>query len=316
MATVSCSGLPASWINGWLAAVGATVLDSRIRLSWSPDATPVAVLAANDSDPVELLTESWPTETALDELPLACNWNGGASLRRRIPVEVFWERARMARRHPQAWTISSTLTDLHVDKKGEVAHAPFDPAGPGTIKWLHERLKKVHLVPSIEQIMDSFAGRAARVSGNGLGFDQARLGSLADSGGGILVDPVVEVLAFFGLALLPVRGRGTDERLGSARPSTIQRGWQRVRVGDESHPQLRFLWPAWSHPLDLHGIDALLDAWKPKQKHTWQRLGVHRAWSIVPYRGRATADSTRALGSTTWDPQPRSRSKPTGSRFR
>ena len=35
MARVTCPGLPASWINGWLAAVGATVLDSRIRLHWT-----------------------------------------------------------------------------------------------------------------------------------------------------------------------------------------------------------------------------------------------------------------------------------------
>ena len=314
---ITCRGLPAHWINGWLAAVGATVLDSRIRLSWSSDdATPVAILSARDTDPVEVLTGSWPTTTALDELPLASNWSGGTSIKRKIPVKAFVERVKAARRHPQAWTISSTLTDLHVDKNGEVAHARFDPAGPGTIKWIHDRLKKVHLIPSTEQIMNSFAGRAARVSGNGLGFDQARLGSLADSGGPILIDPIVEVLAFFGLALLPVRGRGTDERLGSVRPSTIQRGWLRVDAGDGSPPQLRFLWPAWSHPLDLHGIDALLDAWQPKRKHTWQRLGVHRAWSIVPYRGRATADSTRAFGSRTWDPQPRSRSKPASTRFR
>lgn len=315
MAFVSCSGLPASWINGWLAAVGATVLDSRIRLSWSPDATPAAVLSADDSDPIELLAESWPTATALDELPLASEWNGGTSLERQVPLEAFAERVRVARGHPQAWTISSTLTDLHVDKKGKVAHAPFDPAGPGTIKWLHYRLQKMHLVPSTEQIMDSFAGRAARVSGNGLGFDQARLGSLADSGGKILVDPIVEVLAFFGLALLPVRGRGTDESLGPALPSTVQRGWQRIKVGDGNRPQLRFLWPAWSQPLDLHGIDALLDVWQPRRKHTWPRFGVRRAWSIVPYRGRATADSTKAFGSKIWDPEHRSRPKTADSQF-
>lgn len=307
MAIVSCPGLPADWINGWLAGVGATVLDSRIRLSWSSDATPVAVLSAEDADPVELLAESWPTEKTLDELPLACNWNGSSSFRRKIPIAAFVERSRMARCHRQAWTISSTLTDLHVDKKGEVAHAPFDAAGPGTIKWLHDRLKNVHFMPSNEQIVESLSGVAARVSGNGLGFDQKRLRSMADSGPGVLVDRIVEVLAFFGLALLPVRGRGTDERFGSVRPSTIQRGWRRVDLRDGMPAQLRFLWPSWSYPLDLHGIDALLDAWQPERQHTWRRLGVHRAWLIVPYRQRATADPTRAFGSTKWDPGHRSR---------
>ena len=39
MARVRCPGLPASWVNGWLAAVGVTVLDSRIRLHWTADST-------------------------------------------------------------------------------------------------------------------------------------------------------------------------------------------------------------------------------------------------------------------------------------
>ena len=43
MTRVTCPGVPASWINGWLAAVGATMLDSRIRLQWTADRTPVAV---------------------------------------------------------------------------------------------------------------------------------------------------------------------------------------------------------------------------------------------------------------------------------
>ena len=59
---------------------------------------------------------------------------------------------------------------------------------------------------------DSFAGRAVRVKDNGLGFDQTRLGSLADDTS-IWIDPVVEELAFFGLAILPVRGKGIDRRM-------------------------------------------------------------------------------------------------------
>lgn len=45
MARVTCPGLPASWINAWLAAVGATVLDSGIRLHWTAE-TALAVLSA------------------------------------------------------------------------------------------------------------------------------------------------------------------------------------------------------------------------------------------------------------------------------
>ena len=46
MTQVPCPGLPADWINGWLAAVGATVLDARIRLHWTTEGTPLAVLSA------------------------------------------------------------------------------------------------------------------------------------------------------------------------------------------------------------------------------------------------------------------------------
>ena len=60
MAEVICRGLPASWLNAWLAAVGTTVLDSRIKLRWTTDSTPRAVLCAEGVDPVEALAASWP----------------------------------------------------------------------------------------------------------------------------------------------------------------------------------------------------------------------------------------------------------------
>ena len=207
MVEVTCSGLPAAWVNGWLAAVGATILDARIRLHWTTDGEPLAVLSASEVDPVDALVESWPDTEVLADLPIAENWKDAGELRRKVHVETFVERARTARAHRHSWTLSSTMTDLCVDKNGEVAHAPFDPAGPGTIKWLHHRLMKLHeqLEPSPAQIGDSLAGCANRVQDNGLGFDQTRLGSLSDETS-MWIDPVVEELAFFGLAMLPVRG--------------------------------------------------------------------------------------------------------------
>ena len=61
------------------------------------------------------------------------------------------------------------MTDLSLDENREVAHAPFDPAGPGTIKWLHHRLLKVHreVEPSVERLMGSVSGVAERVKDNG-----------------------------------------------------------------------------------------------------------------------------------------------------
>lgn len=297
MSSITCPGLPGEWVNGWLAAVGATVLDSRLRLSWTEDATPVAVLASDDEDPVRILSEAWPSREVVESLPLAREWRGASTFGRKVPVEAFAERVRAARSHPESWTLSSSLTDLAVDKSGEVEHAPFDPPAPRG-SFLHERLLRVHrnVDPSVDELRNALMGIAVRVKDNGLGFDQRRLGSQSDTTS-IRVDPVIESLAFFGLALFPVRGGGSDARLGARRTRVIQRGWRRVEVGTGRGGEVRFQWPAWSPPLDSHGIDALLDVWRPRQKRFWRTTGVHAAWETVRYESRGQADTTRAYGS-------------------
>ena len=296
MTQITCPGFPASWINGWLAAVGATVLDARIRLHWTTDGEPLAVLSAVDVDPVEALVESWPDKTMLAELPIAERWNSACVLRRKIPVDAFIARAKAARGHRYCWTLSSTLTDLCVDENGDVAHAPFDPAGPGTIKWLHHRLMKLHerVEPSEARIRESLAGRAVRVNDNGLGFCQTRLGSLSDATS-MWIDPVVEELAFFGLAILPVRGDGGDQQLDRRADVTErQRGW-RSTAG--SRGSRRFYWPAWRRPLDSAAVDAIMDAWRPDRKSTWARAEVHAGWRSVQFERRSSADTTRGFGA-------------------
>lgn len=296
MAETICPGLPASWINAWLAAVGATVLDSRIRLRWTTERTPAAVLVADGADPVEALAESWPDREMLADLPIAERWGDTPRMPRRVAVDAFKARVRATRSHPYSWTLSSTVTDLSLDESREVAHAPFDPAGPGTIKWLHHRLLKVHraVEPSVERLMASLLGTGERLKDNGLGFDLTRMGSQAD-GSAMAVDPVVEVLAFFGLALLPVRGTGSDaSQHRSSYSSVVQRGWVQVRAGRREY---RFRWPAWSAALDRAAIDALLDIWNPDMKRHWARSGVHAGWQTVQFKPRATADTTRAFGA-------------------
>ena len=297
MSELTCPGLPARWINAWLAAVGATVLDHRIHLRWTSDTGPLAVLSAEDFDPAKLLADAWPTKKVLQSMPISEHWDDEVKLQRRVPLDTFIERVRAARGHPYLWTLSSTLTDLHVSRSGEVEHAPFDPSGPGTTKWLHHRLVKVHskvVDPGTDRIHDSLSGLAARTNGFGLGFDSTRFGSQADKNSN-WVDPVVEVLAFFALKLLPVRGIGVDERKKRS-PSArrLQRGWKR---SDQKRIASRFRWPAWSQPLDAWGIDALMDFWIPERRSTWKRFGVHAGWQSVSYQPRKSSDPTKAFAS-------------------
>ena len=296
MRQVTCTGMPAFWINGWLAAVGATVLDARIRLHWTGSDN-LAVLSTTDCDPVDVLVESWPNEALLSDLPIAPDWKGAGLLERKVTVDSFRKRARAARSHPRSWTLSSTMTDLSVDKNGEVAHARFDPPGPGTVKWLHHRLSKIHqhvVMPSAERFRASLAGDAPRVKDNGLGFDQARIGSQADKSEP-WTDPVVEVMAFFGLALLPMRGLGADGRLQRAGfGDGRQRGWWKPQGTSSAR---RFHWPAWGQPLDADGIDALLDAWSPGKKGGWPTLGIHAGWRSAAFETDSPSDPTRAYGA-------------------
>ena len=296
MPNKKCPGLPASWLNGWLAAVGATVLNTGIRLHWTEERSPVAVLSTASGDPVEALLASWPDHAGLGDLPIAESWRGMEPMRRQVSVDTFASRVRKARGHPYCWSLSSTMTDLSVEENGEVAHSPFDPPGPGTIKWLHHRLldSHSHVTERGQQVRATLAGRAIRVKRNGLGFDMTRLGSLADKGGR-WVDPVVEVLAFFGLAVFPVRGVGGDARLGPAsRRRAVPRGW---RWDSGSRNELRFAWPAWRQPLDQAGIDALFDVWQPQRRAKWSLAGIHAGWRSVRYQARSSADPTRAYGA-------------------
>ena len=295
MASVTCRGLPGDWLNAWLAAIGSTVLDPRLSLRWTTEPVPVAVLSADGAeDPLDVLVNAWPTEERLEAMPIAQNHDGLAAMERTVPVDVFVERARTFRSHADVWTLSSTVTDLGVYKGGEVVHAPLDPKGPGTIKWLHHRLLKTyrHVERPDEQLQRALSGRGQRVKDNGLGFDLTRLTAQAD-GSDKLVDPVIEVLAFFGLALLPVRSTGVDMTIPGVRisPERRQRGWRSV-------PQRCFEWPVWSHELDSAAIDALLDAWHgSRTQGDRERLGVHAAWRTVGYQSRGSSDNTVAYGS-------------------
>ena len=304
--SLDCPGLRAPSVLAWLAAVGATVLDKRLRLHWATDATPFAVLSSDDLDPLDALLDAWPDSALLNDMPIARKWRQTEPMGRHVQVELFRKRAKLGRGHSHSWTLSSTITDLQVSKDGMVEHGPFDPSVPKGLT-LHDRLLKLHKQekgdgtwsPSAAQLRDSMLGQATRVQDNGLGFDHARIGSLADETKR-WTDPAIETLAFFGLALLPVRGDGIDEQLGrqSGKDRHRQRGW---RPFDDNGATIRhFAWPTWRQPLDSAGIDALLDTWRPDRldrKAGWKLLGIHAGWRSVAYKAQSSSDATKAYGS-------------------
>ena len=311
MERVECPGLPASWLNAWLAAVGLLALEPRLRLSWTSDPEPIAVLSAHDdATPLELAVNAWPSLDRLQAMPIAEHREGADPMQWPVPVAVFQQRAEPARRHVDSWTLSSTLTDLCVDVDANadktVRRARLYPKGPGSIKWLHFRLLRSHSMVDEppDQVAGTLRGYGKRVKANGLGFDATRISALADSSD-TMVDPVIEVLAFFGLRLLPMRGEGIEVGKSGTknRFAARQRGWSLDRASAAQH----MTWPAWEQPLTLSGVDALLDLWAElieRHAHSEQvprtarsRLGIIAAWRSVPYEGRGGNDNTVGLAS-------------------
>lgn len=300
MSTLACPGLPAWWLNGWLAAVGTTVLVPQMQLSWTDDPSPHAVLRLDGAaDPVDAIAGAWPSDERIAAMPIARNWHDAGDLKRKPPLSTFTSRARASRGHPDSWALSSTVTDLFVTDrdpaKAAVAHARLDPPAPKGVT-LHDRLLSLAdaVTDTSVQAQRSFEGRGERVRNNGLGFDVTRLTALADSSHN-RVDPIIEMLAFFGLALLPVRGSGVTDGDPGVREATAVRARCWHRLGDER--SLRMCWPAWSAPLRRDAIDALLDAWQPSSRPTWHPLSVHAGWRSVEYKGRGQSDSTKGIGS-------------------
>ena len=320
MGEIECPGLPADWLNSWLASIGLLVLEPRLRLRWTPDATPIAVLSADgETDPLSLAAHSWPQMERLAVMPIAEHLEGLPDMKRTVPLEVFRRRAEFAREQPDSWTLSSTVTDLCVDVAADhtVRHAPLDPKGPGPIKWLHHRLTRSYTMvehPS-GAVVATLEGRGRRVVDNGLGFDASRISGLADSAAK-LVDPVIEVLAFFGLRILPMRGDGVEIGKSGTRKrfATRQRCWHLNTTQPSWTPHMK--WPAWKQSLDYPGVDSLLDLWSRLMEQNTRgravsrtelsRLGIHAAWQTRSYQERGKGDTTVGFASARVDLDARS----------
>lgn len=307
MSELECPGLPADWLNAWFAAVGATILVPEMYLSWTEDSPPRAVFSMNGPhDPLESLASAWPNAERFAEMAIARKLGDLPELKRHVPVTTFRARAAHGRPSRDCWTLTSTMTDLFVTDrdphKAMVSHSRLDPPAPSGMT-LHQRLCR--LAAAIDDLVktgdhigvrvgDALAGRGGRIEDNGLGWDIKRLTARGDESQP-MTDPFIEILAFFGLAIVPVRSDGLVARRGASSESSPVRSrcWHAL-PGERGH---RMCWPAWLMPLRRFAIDALLDSWVPRQRRDWKLLGVHAGWASVEYMGRGQGDPTKGIGS-------------------
>lgn len=327
-----CPGLPASWPNAWLAVLGATVLVPRMRLSWSEHAEPVAVLRHPEGDPADAIAAHWPDSGRIDALPLKRQQdelprNKMGPSEKIVPARLF-RHTLLNAPHDERDThsLSSFWTDQSThDDAGQqcCVKSPWFCLGAPRGETLHARLASTerHFQSSLaakgtslrDAVAAALDGFSLHVQCNGLGFDARRVvknNKLADSDPWVC--PIMEILSFWGLALLPLRGDGRHARDG--------RPHQKCQSSDR-----RLLYPAWrqEQPLDRWGIAALLMQWEyetsrrgldqpPLSEAARRRLGVTAAWQVEVLRPEGGgSDSTRGLSSIRMDmaPQPTGRTE-------
>lgn len=271
---VEARGLPADWLNAWLAAIGVTVLLPDVKLSWTSESRPTARFWVDDPDDFfTRLDLALPDDESLASTAIAPRPPGAAGeMRRKVNLGTYRDRARMVRKSHDP-SLAAALTDLvELDGGESVASGPFNPPVPKGVTLAERAISCAMLVEEKGlAARATLEGNASRQLGNGLGFDPRRLSAAAQKTDNF-VDPVLELLTFVALSLFPVRGTG--------RKSPNQRCW----VGRPTQPGA-FKWSAWSVPLDKWGIDAMLDA---------PELFDGPRWESVPYKPSTASDPTRA----------------------
>jgi hypothetical protein len=272
-------GLSAAWLNGWLAAIGVTILTPDTRLHWTRSEQPHAVFDNNDL--ITQLSAAIPTIDQLDELAIARNpsW-AEIDFPRKVPRDSY--TSRVARARDGDTTLAATVTDLAHHRNEPITHSPFDPPAPKGLT-LHQRLvscrSAIDDLPA--RLTATLAGQGERAAMNGLGFDYSRLfAPTIPDGKDRWCEPVIELLCFYALGLLPARGDGHQQ--------LHTRGWTGPPTRRGS-----FTWPTWHEPLTIAGIDALLDRfWADKHTTT-----IEAAYRTVPYQPRSSLDATRGFAS-------------------
>jgi hypothetical protein len=284
MARFDAPGLPADWLNAWLAAVGVTVLLPEVRLAWTDDPVPRAVFEHDAPDELpEMLAGALPSEADLETSVLARNHPAAIRpLTQNIDRATFAERAALSR-DADDLHLAALFTDLAPRPKSDVVGSAFNIGAPQG-RTPHQRVLGCRRsLPDTDGlaacILASLTGLGMRSGGIGLGFDYRRVGDRA-WGGSADADPVVELLAFQSLTLFPSRGDGHRRH---------NRGW----VFDRNRS---FLWCAWAPALDGSAIDSLLDVVHTEPAEAIRRIGVRACFTSVSYRSERS-DPTRGLAS-------------------
>jgi hypothetical protein len=286
MGTVHAPGLPGNWLNGWLAAIGVTVLVPDATLAWTSDPIPVAILSSDSDDIAAAVATTLPDEDDLGHLAIARNHpEASIEFTRKVSQDAFSERAAIARASGDL-SLETTVTDLGRETSGDLAHAPLDPPMPQGIT-LHQRAVTMRAAIGDDvagRVRRSLAGIGVREQGNGMGFDHRRFPAGVQPDAAVAVDPVIELLAFSGLALLPMRGDGREAH---------QKGW----TGPPSRRN-SLTWPVWEPALDRWAIDALLDlAWSDPDPRYLRRWGVTGVFASVAQQRKGASDVGRGYAS-------------------
>ncbi len=278
-------GLRADWINGWLAALGVTVLCPRVRLSWTDSPAPAARFIYDSAEGVaEQIAANWPTVKDIEQMSMSAMTQTEVT-KQDLSVERFKVAAAIERDARTSY-LAAFLTDLaRSDQKEPITQSPFYVSAPRgrslqsrVVDCLIATRKSEELANSIGAAIN---GVGLRVKSMGLAFNPQRVASFVSptaKTGEVdkSTDPFVEVLGFFGLSMLAVRGDGTHSRA---------RGFAGVR-GKRS---LRFEWPAWSPALDRWAVDAFLDRY-----YSGERQAVRASYASILYAGPGN-DLTRAF---------------------
>lgn len=293
--TISAPAWEAAWLNGWLAAVGLS-LRSGCRLHWEGNPNPIPVFSSPAGAlSVEELAEAIPSLDELSRVSIARKHPDLTHEFDRNPKATAWaERARHAREHSDR-TLGATMSDQLPPGATDFAHSAFDASVPKGITVAQRVVScREKVERPVSGLVKSMLGALPRVKQNGLGFDARRIVVSTAPGSEKYVDPVVEVLAFAALELVPVRGDGRSEPRA--------KGFVSGKSARGS-----FTWPVWSQPLDTPAVDALLDRFwslRTDRGHSidaWAseaaRFGITGAYAVVPFRAATSSDPTRGFAS-------------------